>query len=286
VSGVAPDRPSRAGILALRFGIIACLLLLLLGFVSIVWTPWPIASLDVAAAMQGPGAAHWLGTDQLGRDVLSLLMKGILTSFVVAGIAVAIGAVAGLPLGLAAAAWGSPLDRVIAALAEYFTAAPALVLAALLATLFGSSAATVMIAVGVTGIPAFAATARDAARAAGRLGYVDAARLAGSAGWEPIRRHALVDLSRLVLWRALSLMATAVLAEAALSYVGLGAQPPATSLGLLLRDAQAYAVLEPGLLLAPGAAVTLIVLALDVTAHGLRRTVVPALRREAADGDA
>jgi peptide/nickel transport system permease protein len=285
MTDLAADRRPRTSPLALRIGTIACLVLLLLGFASIVWTPYPVASLDVGAAMQGPTPAHWLGTDQLGRDVFSLLMKGILTSFVVAAVGVAVGALVGLPLGLAAATRGRPLDLTIPMLAEYVTAVPTLVIAALLATIFGSSAATVMVAVGIVSIPALAATMRDAAKAADRLGYVDAARLAGSAGWELTRRHTLPDLSRLLLWRTLSLMAGAVLAEAALSYVGLGTQPPATSLGLLLHDAQTYAVLEPGLLLAPGATIALIVVALGLTAHGLRQTVEPLLRAEATSGD-
>jgi peptide/nickel transport system permease protein len=286
MSHIATDRPARPGSLLLRTGTIGCLILLLLGFASIVWTPYPVTSLDVAAAMQGPAAAHWLGTDQLGRDVLSLLMTGILTSFVVAAVGVAVGALIGLPLGLAATHWTGRFDVLIPALGEYVTAVPALVIAAVLAILFGSSAATVMVAVGLVSIPAFAATMRDAARSADRLGYVDAGRLAGSLGWELTRRHTLPDLARLVLWRALNLMGGAVLAEAALSYIGLGTQPPVTSLGLLLHDAQTYAVLEPGLLLAPGAAITLIVVTLAVTAHGLRRTIEPALLPETSDGDA
>lgn len=285
MSDVPLDRPSRFSALLLRSSVVACLALLLLGFASIVWTPYPVGSLDVAAAMQGPTAAHWLGTDQLGRDVLSLVMKGILTSFVVAAVATAVGALIGLPLGLLAARRAPRAGLIISALAGYFAAVPSLVIAALLAALFGSSAATVMIAVGITAIPAFAVTMRNAARAADRLGYVDAARLAGSAGWDLTRHHTLPDLSRRLLARALGLMAAAVLAEAALSYVGLGTQPPATSLGLLLRDAQAYAAFEPDLLIMPGAALTLIVLAIGLAGHGLARTVEPAFGQEAADGD-
>ncbi|HWA42344.1 MAG TPA: ABC transporter permease subunit [Hypericibacter adhaerens] len=281
-----PESATTVSNLALRVAVVACLVLLLLGFTSVLWTPYPVGSLDVAAAVQGPTPAHWLGTDQLGHDVLSLLMKGLLTSFVVAMVSVALGALVGLPLGLAAARWRRALVLPVAALSEFLAAFPALLLAALLGTALEPGAATVMIAVGIAAVPPFAAAARDAALNAGRLGYVDAARLSGTTGWELVRRHMLYDLVRLVLSRALSLMGVAVLAEAALSYVGLGLQPPATSLGLLLRDAQTYAGLAPGLLLAPGLALTLIALALGLAGYALRLTVEPALRAEGPDGAA
>ena len=183
----------------LRVGVVASLLFLLLGFVSIVWTPYPVTAVDVGAAMQDPGGAHWLGTDQLGRDVLSLAMKGTLTSFVVSAVAVAIGALIGILLGLAAAAWGRIANIAVGGVSAYLAALPTLVVAILLAALFGPSAATVMVAVGIGNIAAFALTTRDAMRTANSHGYVEAARLAGSSGLDLIRRHTLPSILRAVL---------------------------------------------------------------------------------------
>jgi peptide/nickel transport system permease protein len=269
-----------------RVAVVLALVLLLFGFVSLLWTPYPVTSLDVGAAMQDPGGAHWLGTDQLGRDVLSLVMKGLLTSFVVAAVAVAVGALVGLPLGLAAAYWGTPGRLALEGVDAYLTAAPAVVFAAVLALLLGPSAATVMVAVGISNVPAFAVAMRDAMLRADRQGYVTMSRLAGTAPFEIARRHTLAGITRLMIAQALVQLGVGVLAEASLAYVGLGTQPPATSLGLLLHDAQAYAVMKPGLLIAPGLAILVIVLLLNIAGRGLRDTIDPELRGEAADGAA
>lgn len=269
-----------------RVAIVLALGLLLLGFASVVWTPYPVTSLDVGAAMQDPSGAHWLGTDQLGRDVLSLVMKGLLTSFVVAGVAVALGGLIGLPLGLAAAKWGTPGRLLLAGADTYLTAVPGFAFAALFALLAGPSAATVMLAAGIANIPAFANMMRDAIQRADGLGYVTMSRLAGTAPLEIIRRHTLPGITRLVIAQAVAQLAVGVLAEASLAYVGVGTQPPATSLGLLLHDAQAYAVMKPGLLVVPGAAVLMIVLLLNIASRGLRRSAGSEFAVEADDGTA
>ena len=269
-----------------RVAVVLALMLLLLGFASLLWTPYPVTSLDVGAAMQDPSGAHWLGTDQLGRDVLSLVMKGLLTSFVVAAVAVAVGALLGLPLGLAAAYLGTPGRLALDGVELYLTAVPAFLFAVLFALLLGPSAATVMLAAGIANIPAFAAAVRNAMYRANRLGYVTMSRLAGTAPLDIARRHTLAGTTRLLLAQAVAQLGVGVLAEASLAYVGLGTQPPATSLGVLLHDAQAYAVMKPGLLVVPGVAVLLIVLLLNIASRGLRQTVDPALRAEAADGTA
>lgn len=269
-----------------RVAVVLALLLLLLGFASVVWTPYPVSSLDVGSAMQDPGGTHWLGTDQLGRDVLSLVMKGLLTSFIVAAVAVAVGALIGLPLGLAAAYWGTTGKVTLDSVDAYLSAAPAFVFAVLFALLLGPSAATVMLAAGIANIPAFAISMRNVMLRANGLGYVTMSRLAGTAPLEIARRHTLSGITRLVIAQALAQLGVGVLAEASLTYVGLGTQPPATSLGLLLHDAQAYAVMKPGLLVVPGLAILLIVLLLNIASRGLRGTVEAALAAEAADGAA
>ena len=263
----------------LRIGIIASLLFLLLGFVSIVWTPYPIENINVGAAMQGFSGAHWLGTDNLGRDLLSLVMKGTLTSFIVAAIAVAIGGLVGVPLGLAAAAWGGPAEWTILRLNDFLFAFPALIIAMLITALAGPGAINAMIAVGIFNVPVFARVARGGALSLKTLDYIAAARLAGMGDLEIARRHLLPNIASLIIVQATIQLALGILAEASLSYVGLGTQPPATSLGLMLKDAQTYALLKPSLALIPGITIVLIVGALNLAGDGLRDLLDPRLRR-------
>jgi peptide/nickel transport system permease protein len=286
MTDMAAPQTSWRSVSTWRIAVTLALVLLLLGFASVVWTPYPVTSLDVGSAMQDPSGVHWLGTDQLGRDVLSLVMKGLLTSFVVAAVAVALGALIGIPLGLAAVRWGTPGRLLLAGVDTYLTAVPAFAFAALFALLAGPSAATVMLAAGIANIPAFASMMRDAMQRADELGYVTMSRLAGTAPLEIIRRHTLPGITRLVIAQAVTQLGVGVLAEASLAYVGLGTQPPATSLGLLLHDAQAYAVMKPGLLVVPGAAILLIVLLLNIASRGLRRSAGPEFHVEGDDGAA
>jgi peptide/nickel transport system permease protein len=262
-----------------RIGAIASLLLLLIGFLSIAWVPHAVESIDVGAAMQDPSAVHWLGTDHLGRDLISMIMKGILTSFVVAAVAVAIGAIIGMPLGVAAAAWGGTGDWAILRVSDFLLAFPALIIAILITAVLGPSAVNVMIAVGIFNVPFFTRVARDGLLQFKSLAYIDAARLAGMSTAEVARRHILPGVAGLIVAQAVTQLAVGVLAEASLSYVGLGAQAPATSLGLMLRDAQTYALLKPTLAVIPGLTIVLIVIALNLTADGLRQELDPNLRR-------
>ncbi|HWA19182.1 MAG TPA: ABC transporter permease [Devosia sp.] len=276
---LAAARRGWAGHWSLRVGVIATLVFLLIGFVSVAWTPYPIELIDVGAARQDPSAAHWLGTDHLGRDMVSLVMKGTLTSFVVAAIAVAIGAAIGVPLGLGAAAWGGPLEWIILRVSDFLFAFPALIIAILITTLFGPSAVNAMIAVGIFNIPVFARVARGGALSIKTLDYLAAARLAGLNVWEIAWKHVLPNILSLLIVQATIQLALGILAEASLSYVGLGTQPPGTSLGLMLKDAQAYVLLKPSLALIPGISIVLIVVALNLAGDGLRDLLDPRLRR-------
>ena len=264
---------------SLRIGAVASLLLLLIGFLSIAWVPYGVESINVGAAMQDPSGAHWLGTDHLGRDLISMVMKGMLTSFVVAAVAVAIGALIGLPLGAAAGVWGGAGDWAILRVNDFLLAFPALIIAILITAVFGASAVNIMIAVGIFNVPFFAHVAREGVLNFKSLNYVDAARLAGMSTADIARRHILPGMAGLIIAQTVTQLAVGVLAEASLSYVGLGVQSPATSLGLMLRDAQTYALLKPTLALIPGLTIVLIVVALNLTADGLRAELDPGLRR-------
>jgi len=254
-------------------------LFLLIGLVSIVWTPYPIERIDVASAMQDASFSHVLGTDHLGRDMASLVMKGTLTSFVVAAIAVAIGAIIGVPLGLLAASTGGPLEWLILRTSDFLFAFPAIIIAMLISALFGPSAINAMIAVGIFNIPVFARVARGGALSLKSLDYLKASRLAGLSAWETSWRHVFPNIASLLIVQATIQLALGILAEASLSYVGLGTQAPATSLGLMLRDAQAYVLLKPSLALIPGISIVLIVIALNLAGDGLRDHLDPRLKR-------
>lgn len=264
----------------LRVGIVASLLFLLLGFVSVVWTPYPAGNLDVVAAMQDPSAAHWLGTDQLGRDVVSLIMKGILTSFVVAAVAVAIGALIGVPLGLGAALLGPYVDLLVSGIGVYLVALPAFVVAVLLAARFGPSAATLMVGIGIANIVPLALATRHAVVKTSEHDYVAAGRLAGASGLDLARRHMLPTIVRWLIAQAVAQLAFGIIAEAALSYIGLGVQPPATSLGVLLHDAQAFGLAKPLLLILPGLVIVLVAFALNLTSSQVRWTVAADLAED------
>jgi peptide/nickel transport system permease protein len=254
----------------LRVGVVVTLVLLLIGFFSVVWTPFPIDQLDPAAMMQGPSAAHVLGTDAMGRDLLSMAMKGILTSFVVAAVATGIGLFIGVPLGVGAALGGIWAERILLGGSGFFLSLSALGLAVILTALFGPSALNAMLAIGVFNIVVIARdTHAELVRYRGR-DYIAASRLAGLNGFELARRHVLPGFMPMLTAAAITQLATGVMLEAALSYVGLAAQPPGSSLGLMLRDGQTVLQLAPHLMLVPGIALLLIGLALTLIATGIR----------------
>jgi len=251
----------------------------LLAMVSLVWTPFPIADIDIGRRFLGMTAEHWLGTDNLGRDMVSLLMAGTLTSFVVAAVAVAIGVGVGVPLGLAAAAWGGPVEWLVLRLSDFIFAFPAVVVAILITALIGPGAINAIIAIGIFNIPVFARVARGGALSIATLDFVAAGRLAGLGNAAIAYRHLLPNILSLIIVQGTIQMSLGILAEAGLSYIGLGTQPPETSLGLMLKDAQSVFLIHPWLGLAPGLAIVLIVIGLNLAGDGLRDAVDPRLRQ-------
>jgi peptide/nickel transport system permease protein len=255
-----------------RLGLIATLVLLLVGFVSLVFTPWPTDTADIGMALLDPSLAHPFGTDAQGRDVLSLIMKGMLTSYVVAAIGVAIGLFVGVPLGILAATFDSAATRLARWMGDPVGVIPALAVAIVLAVLAGPGPVVAMVAIGFAAIPIAARTTWRVAAAPHRAEPMAASRLAGMTRWDALVRHALPEIPAALFGRSLSLLGFAVLAEAALSYAGLGAQPAGLSLGLMLRDAQSAMLFEPVLVLAPGFTVTLVAVALQLAGRGFTET--------------
>jgi peptide/nickel transport system permease protein len=235
------------------------------------WTPFDPAVLSIAEKLQAPSAHHWFGTDQLGRDVLSMIMAGTQTSVGVALLSVVIGLFVGVPLGLVAAAHRGPLDELVMRGNDLIFAFPALLLAILITAVFGPGAVNAIIAIGIFNIPVFARVTRAGALQLWTRDYALAARVAGKGPLRISYEHMLPNLAALLLVQGTIQFSLGVIAEAGLSYVGLSAQPPTPSWGRMLNEAQTLTALAPFLALFPGLAVLLFVLGLNLLGEGLRR---------------
>ena len=265
---------------SLAIGLVAATGFALLGLVSLWWLPYPIEQVAIARRFLGPSAEHWLGTDHLGRDMLSLVISGTLTSFLVAFAGVLIGVCVGVPMGLAAVAWGGVVEWLVLRISDLTFAFPAVIVAILIAALAGPGETNAIIAIGVFNIPVFARVARGGALAVATQDYVAAARLAGLGNGAIALRHLFPNIMSLLIVQGTIQLSLGILAEAGLSYIGLGTQPPATSLGLMLRDAQSLFLIHPWLSLVPGLTIVLIVIALNIAGDGLRDAMDPRLKRE------
>ena len=264
---------------ALILGAVLSLAALSAAMVSLVWTPWDPTAMAISARLQGPSAAHWAGTDHFGRDILSMLMAGARTSLAVALVAVGIGVGVGVPLGLTAAAHrGSWLDEVIMRGNDLIFAFPALVIAILITATFGPSATNAIIAIGIFNIPVFARVARAGALSLWTLDFIRAARVAGKGRARISAEHILPNIANLLIVQGTIQFSLGILAEAGLSYVGLGAQPPTPSWGRMLAEAQTMVTLAPHVALFPGMAIVLTVLGLNLLGDGLRDALDPRLR--------
>jgi peptide/nickel transport system permease protein len=241
------------------------------------WTPYDPAALSIVNKMQRPDAQHWLGTDQLGRDVLSMIMSGARTSVSVALLSVLIGGCIGVPLGLAAAASRGMVDEVLMRGNDVVFAFPALLSAILITAVFGPGAVNAVIAIGIFNIPVFARVARAGALRQWTLDYTLAARIAGKGALRISWEHVLPNLSALLLVQSTIQFSLGIIAEAGLAYVGLGAQPPTPSWGRMLNDAQTLTALAPNLAVIPGLAVLLFVLGLNLLGEGLRQRTTPTM---------
>jgi peptide/nickel transport system permease protein len=227
---------------------------------------------------RAPSAAHWMGTDENGRDVLARVLYGGRASLLAGCVSVAIAAGVGVPLGLAAGYAGGWTDSAISRTVDAVLAIPYLILAIALAAFLGPSLGNVMIAVGATFAPTFARVARGAALDASAADYVEAARALGNPPWRTALRHVLPNILPPVLVQATLAFALAIIAEASLSFLGLGQQPPEPSWGSMLNAAQQFLDQAPWLAVFPGAAIFLAVLAFNLVGDGLRDALDPKAR--------
>ena len=250
-------------------------LLVATALLSFVWTPWPPAEIDVPHKLAAPSAAHWLGTDGLGRDVASLLIAGSRNSIAAGVIAVGIGLGFGVGFGLLAAARGGWVEEAVMRTADFAFAFPALLSAIVLTAVWGPGLTTAVVAIGIFNVPVFARITRAGAAQLWSRDFVLAARAAGKGPAAITFDHVLPNLASAVIVQATIQFAVAVLAEAALSYLGLGTQPPTPSWGRMLNDGQNLMYQAPWLAVWPGLAIVCSVLGLNLLGDGLRDLLDP-----------
>jgi peptide/nickel transport system permease protein len=263
----------------LLLGGIITLLLVSMALVSLAWTPYPPTAIDIAHKLALPSPAHPFGTDPFGRDVLSMIMVGARNSIAVSLVAVAVGLGFGVPLGGLAAARGGWIDEITMRFTDLAFAFPALLTAVMITAIAGPGAVNAIVAIGIFNIPVFARLTRSAALGLWQRDFVLAARTAGKGDIAISVEHILPNLAAALIVQATIQFALAIVAEAGLSYVGLGTQPPQPSWGKMLNDAQTYIYAAPRLAIFPGLAITLAVLGLNLLGDGLRDLLDPRIRR-------
>ena len=261
-------------------GAVLVALLILTALLSFVWTPYPAGEIDVPNKLRPPSAAHWLGTDSLGRDVVAMLIVGARYSIAVGVIAVGIGITAGVALGLLAAARRGWVEELVMRGADFTLAFPALLTAIMLTAIYGPGLVVSIVAIGVFNIPEFARITRASANAVWTREYVLAARACGKGLWHITTEHVLPNIAAVLIVQATIRFAIAILAEAALSYLGLGTQPPMPSWGRMLNEGQSMMYQAPMLAVWPGLAIVFSVLGLNLMGDGLRDLMDPRLARQ------
>jgi peptide/nickel transport system permease protein len=261
----------------LNIGLVLVGLVILAGVLSLLWTPYdPIRV--TSNRLLPPGWPHLLGTDGMGIDIASRLLIGARYCLIVGVISVGVAAVVGVPLGMLAGMRGGWLDELTMRVADIVYAFPALLLAMLLAAAFGASTGTAMAAIGIATIPAFARIARAGTLQVVASDFVLAAKAAGTSRWGIAARHVFPNIAPLVGVQASVGFAMAILAEAALSYLGLGTPRPTPTWGAMLRDAQDVWYTQPVQALWPGLSIALAVLGFNLLGDGMRDVLDPRLR--------
>ncbi len=267
---------------ALVVGGILTALLIVTALLSLVWTPEVPTRVRVVMRLKGPGEAGLLGTDHFGRDVASLLMAGAWNSLAIAWPAVLLGAAVGTAIGCAAAAWKGIADEIAMRVSDVVFAFPAVLSAIMIGALLGSGPLAAILAIAVFNVPVFARVTRGVALQVWTLDYIAAARAIGK---HPLRitwEDVMPNIAGALIVQVTIQLALAILTEAGLSYLGLGIRPPNPSWGRMLSDAQTYLSQAPHLAIAPGIAIALSVLGLNLLGDGLRDALDPTLKGRGA----
>ncbi len=269
---------------SLLIGGLITLVFITLALLSFVWTPHDALSVNIMERLKPISGDYWLGTDQYGRDLFSMIMLGARNSIAVALVAVGIGMGLGVPIGTWAAARGGWLDEALMRTGDFIFAFPALISAIMITALLGPGAINAIIAIGIFNIPVFARLARGAALSLWTRDFILAARLSGKNAVHITWEHILPNIANLLIVQGTIQFSLGILAEASLSYVGLGTQPPMPSWGKMLFEAQTMMAFAPQLAIIPGLAIIFTVLGLNLLGDGLRDVLDPKTRQR-QDGD-
>ena len=262
---------------SLVVGAALVVLVVAMALVSFVWVPHDPTLVDATHRLEKPNGTYWFGTDKFGRDVFSQVLVGARTTLFVGFVSVGVAALVGVPLGLLAAVAPRWLGDTLMRANDIVLAFPALLLAIMLTAAFGQSTLVAMVAIGVATIPSFARLIRSGALQVMGTEYVLAARVAGRRTAAISVRHVLPNVGNLVIVQSSVSFAIAVLAEAALSFLGFGTPPPTPSWGRMLQESQELLFLAPRLALFPGVAIAVAVLGFNLLGDGLRDYLDPRL---------
>ncbi|MCJ9673572.1 MULTISPECIES: ABC transporter permease [unclassified Neorhizobium] len=264
---------------SLVIGFLLVITVMAMAIGSLFWTPYPPNQMAMTLRLQAPTAAHWMGTDPFGRDVLSQIMVGAQNALFVAVLAVMIGATLGGALGLAAAALRGWVEEIFMRVCDFAYAFPAVLMAIVISALLGVGATPTILAIAIFTIPVFGRLARGAAIEVWSKAFVAAARTNGRGALHISLRHILPNIGGLLIVQATTQIALAIIVEAGLSYLGIGLQPPAISWGKMLAQAQTNMSLSPTLAIFPGLMIALAVLGFNLLGDGVRDALDPRLRR-------
>jgi len=277
----AEERPAQRAWRRLRqrksamFGLGVIVVLILLAVLAPLIAPYDPAQQGWTSVRKPPSWAHWLGTDESGRDLLSRVIHGARASLLAGVVSVSIALTAGVPIGLLAGYRGGWIDAIISRITDAMLACPNLILAIALAAFLGPSLTNAMIAIGITATPVFVRLTRGQVLSVKVEDYVEAARAVGNPAWRIAVRHILPNILPALLVQATLAIAAAVIAEASLSFLGLGQQPPAPSWGSMLNTAKNYIEQAPWMAVWPGLAIFLSVLSFNLLGDGLRDALDP-----------
>ena len=248
-----------------------------LAVLALLWTPYDPLVVDTTARFSPPSWQHWLGTDQLGRDVLSNLLVGARTSLTAALAATVIAIVIGATLGIVSAVSPRWLDGMLSAIVTVVIALPALLLALVIAAARGPSTSAAVVAIGIAAGASVAAVTRFEADGIIRSPYVLSSRYGGASTWLVVRRHVFRNLAPTIAVQASGAASIAIIAESTLSYLGLSTPPPTPSWGRMLASTQQYLLVHPMLMLWPALFVCVTVLGFNLLGDGLRERLDPTL---------
>ena len=257
------------------FALFVIIALILIAIFAPLIAPYDPTKQSWSAVRKAPSLAHWFGTDEVGRDILSRIIYGTRASLSAGIISVGIAISIGVPLGLLAGYLGGKVDAILGRITDAMLAVPFLILAIALAAFLGPSLGNAMIAIGVTATPLFIRLTRGQTLSVVKEDYIEAARAVGNPGWRIALRHILPNVMPALLVQATLTIATAIIAEASLSFLGLGQQPPAPSWGSMLNAAQRFLTNAPWMAVWPGLAIFVTVLSFNLFGDGLRDALDP-----------